>query len=134
MAGIAAELWRELLNAGNSGEITGDIERMLADVVAIALQSVAKGGQVTTTAQLQTAKAGITQRMLAQTLKQLDITPDPRAMQQIEKRLFGYIPALSADVKARSEGDFESEELKSKAPGLPKRQVTWEQLLDQYVM
>lgn len=38
-AGIAAEPWRKLLNAGDQGRITTDIQDMLAEVVLIALEA-----------------------------------------------------------------------------------------------
>ena len=45
-AGIAAEPWRKLLNAGDQGQITSDMEQMLAEVVLIAAQAIAQAGDL----------------------------------------------------------------------------------------
>ncbi len=134
VAAIGAEPWRQLLNAGDTGQITPDMEKMLADVVLMALQVASQAGQSGDIEQMQQAKAAITQRLLAETLNKLQVQPDAQAMEQIQKRLLGYIPMLSTDLEKREAGDFSSADIQSKPPPLPKRKVTWEQLLEQYLV
>ena len=131
---IAAEPWRKLLNAGDQGQITTDIEDTVAEVVLIASQAMAQVGELGSMEQLEAAKAAITQRLVGETLEQLQIQPDAKAMRQIQQRLFGYIPTFGADDKRRSKGDFSPGDMETKAPPLPSRQVTWDQLLEQYVL
>ena len=70
-AGIAAEPWRKLLNAGDQGQITSDMEQMLAEVVLIAAQAVAQSGEPGDIQLMEQAKAAIAQRMVGQTLDKL---------------------------------------------------------------
>nr|WP_115094147.1 hypothetical protein [Synechococcus sp. UW106] len=133
-AGIAAEPWRKLLNAGDQGQITTDIEDMVAEVVLIASQAMGQAGKPGALEQIKAAKAAITQRMVGETLEKLQIQLDSQAMRQIQQRLLGYVPMFGADDKRRSEGDFSSGDIETKAPPLPDSQVTWEQLLEQYVL
>ncbi len=131
-AAIAAEPWRQLLNAGDNGEITPGMEQMLAEVVLMALQVASQAGQQGDIEQLKQGKAAITQRLLAETLNKLQIQPDLQAMEQIQQRLLGYVPMLGADLQKREAGDFSPGHIESKPPPLPKRKVTWEQLVEQY--
>ena len=64
VAGIGAQPWRELLNAGDSGRITADVERMLAEVVAVALNAEAQLGKPGDIQQMKAAKLDIIQRLL----------------------------------------------------------------------
>ena len=105
-AGIAAEPWRKLLNAGDQGQIISDMEQMLAEVVLIAAQAVAQSGEPGDIQLMEQAKAAIAQRMVGQTLDKLQIQPDLQAMQQIQQRLLGYVSIVGADVAKREAGDF----------------------------
>ena len=129
-AGIAAEPLRQLLNAGDNGQITQEIEELLATVALQALQSVALVLKNADVAQAEQAKANMTELLLSNTLSQLGITPDQQAYQQIQKRLFGYLPMFADDLKKRQEGDFGPADIETKTPPLPERQVTWEQLVE----
>ena len=131
-AAIAAEPWRRLLNAGDLGKVTPDVEQMLAEVMVIALQAVVKAGQPGDIQQLEQARADMAERMLAETLNKLQIQPDAQAMQQIQQRLFGYVPMIKADLTKRGAGDFSAGDIETKPPPLPNRKVTWEQVVDQY--
>lgn len=132
-AGIAAEPWRQLLQAGDSGRVSAEMEQMLAEIVAIALAAVAEAGKPGDIAVMETAKAAITQQMLGKTLDKLQIQPDAQALQQIQQRLFGYIPMVQADVKKREAGDFSDGDIEKKAPALPKAQLTFERLLEAWL-
>lgn len=61
-AGIAAEPFRKLLNAGDRGQISGEMEQMLAEVVLIATQAIAKAGEPGDVQQMEQAKAAIAER------------------------------------------------------------------------
>lgn len=82
----------------------------------------------------QQAKADITQQFVGDLLDQLHIQPDTRAMQQIEHRLFQYLQPLRSDLKKQADGDFSPGELERISPPLPKSQVTFEQLLEQWLL
>ena len=132
-AGIAAEPWRTLLNAGDQGQISPEIEAMLVDVVSIALNAARQLGESGDASGLEPAKAAITQRMVGETLNRLQIEPDPQAMQQIQKRLLGYVPMFGADVAKREAGDFSSADMETKAPPLPQPKVTFETLIEEWL-
>ena len=132
IAGIGAEPLRQLLDAGDQGRITQEIANKLATVGGKAmagLLNLLRSGDI---AGAERMKADISEELLAETLNQLQMKPDERQMQQIVQRLMGYVGDLSADIEAREEGDFNSSQLKDKAPDLPKRKLTWEDLLEQY--
>ena len=132
-AGIAAEPWRKLRDAGDQGQITTDIEDMVAEVVLIASQAMAQAGQPGSLEQLEAAKAAITQRMVGETLKQLQIQPDAKAMRQIQQRLLGYVPMFGADERRREAGDFSPGDIETKAPPLPTAKVTFETLVKEWL-
>ncbi|MDB4484654.1 hypothetical protein N9026_00395 [bacterium] len=133
-AAIGAEPWRQLLSAGDMSSSTPTMENMLAEVVLMALQAASQLGESGDIEQAEQVKAAITQRLLAETLNKLQIQPDPKAMEQIQKRLLGYIPMLGADLQKRGAGDFSAGDIESKPPPFPKVKVTWDQVLDQYLI
>ena len=133
VAGIAAEPWRKLLNAGDQGQVTPEIEDMLAEVVLIALNAARQLGQSGDASGLEPAKAAITERMVGETLKKLQIQPDTKAMKQIQQRLLGYVPMFGADVAKRDAGDFSPGDVETKAPPLPKAKVTFETLVEEWL-
>lgn len=133
-AAIGAEPWRQLLSAGDTGSSTPTMENMLAEVVLMVLQAASQLGELGDIEQAEQVKAAITQRLLAETLNKLQIQPDPKAMEQMQKRLFGYIPMLGADLQKRGAGDFSAGDIESKPPPLPKGKVTWDQVLEQYLI
>ena len=45
IAAIEANPWRELLNAGESGEITAEMQQMLEQVMATEVQAMGQAGQ-----------------------------------------------------------------------------------------
>ena len=77
-------------------------------------------------------KEEIAATLLTDVFNQLHITPDKHSYAQIQQRLLGYVGDMRKDLKARAAGDFGSSVLEDKAPPLPKRKVTWEQVLEQY--
>ncbi|QNJ25193.1 phage integrase family protein [Synechococcus sp. SYN20] len=129
-AGIGAEPWRNLLNAGDNGQITTDMEDLLARLVLEVATGLASAKEQGTSAPIQQAKANVTERLLSNVLSQLQITPNSQAYQQIQQRLFGYLPMMEGDVAKRAQGDFSPGDIETKAPALPERKVTWEQLVE----
>lgn len=133
-AAIGAEPWRQLLNAGDEGQITGDMEQQLALTVGLALNALAQQGDKGGLAVAAQTKALITQLLTGETLDQLGIQPDAEAMAAIQQRLLGFIPMVAGDIKKREAGDFSPADIQVKAPALPHMQVTWDQLMEQYLL
>ena len=133
-AGIAAEPLRQLLNAGDMGQISTQQEEMLASVAATALQGLHRMvNEGDTRAGLQ-AKAAITQKFVGELLRQLHISPDAQAMGQIQQRLFQYLQTFGKDVAKRGEGDFSPSELERITPPIPQSKVTYADLLEQWLL
>lgn len=131
-AGIAAEPLRRLMDAGDSGQITRENEDLLATVALIAEQAAAK---VLNGADLnagEAAKTKITLEIVGPLLNQLNISPDSTGVAQIQKRLLQYLQVMGKDLAKREAGDFSPSELETIAPPVPKTQLTYEQLLDQW--
>ena len=131
-AGIAAEPLRRLMDAGDSGQITRENEDLLATVALIAEQAAAK---VLNGADLnagEAAKTKITLEIVGPLLNQLHISPDSTGVAQIQKRLLQYLQVMGKDLAKREAGDFSPSELETIAPPVPKTQLTYEQLLDQW--
>ena len=132
IAGIGAEPWRKLLKAGDEGQITPEIQALLAEAGGKAMAALAIALQTGDIQQAQRMKEEIAATLLADVFNQLQITPDKHSYAQIQQRLLGYVGDMRRDLEARADGDFGSAVLESKAPPLPKRKVTWEQVLEQY--
>ena len=79
-------------------------------------------------------KAQISEELLAPVLESLGIHVGERSYGQIERLLYGYTGDFRADFDARKQSVYGSEQLKRKAPPLPEKQVSWEQLLEQYAI
>lgn len=133
VAGIAAEPWRQLLEAGDDGRFTADMEQMLGTIAAYGVFALSKAGGPDGLALMEGGKAAITEEMLQQILGKLQIQPDAQALQQIQQRLFGYTPMVQADLKKRKAGDFSEGDIQTKAPALPKAQLTFERLLEAWL-
>ena len=132
IAGIAAEPWRKLLKAGDEGQINAEIQALLAEAggkAMAALVSVLETGDIQRAEQMNQE---IATTLLADVVNQLQITPDQKTYEKMQKRLQGYAGDIRRDLEARAEGDFGSSVLGDKAPPLPKRKVTWQQVLEQY--
>ena len=132
IAAIGAEPWRKLLKAGDEGQITPEIQALLAEAGGKAMAALVSALQTGDIEQAQRMKKEIATSLLADVFNQLQITPDKKAYEQIQQRLLGYVGDMRRDLEARADGDFGSSVLEDKAPPLPKRQVTWEQVLEQY--
>ena len=131
-AGIGAEPWRQLLKAAETGQITPEIQALLAEAGGKAMAGFAHRLQSGNVQGAQQMKEEIAATLLADVFNQLQITPDKKAYEQIQQRLLGYAGDAGKELKARADDDFGSAVLESKAPPLPKRKVTWEQVLEQY--
>lgn len=133
-AGIAASPLVQLLNAGDRGQITQQQEDLLAQVVLYALAGV---GQSATTGDLgpaHQAKAAITQELVGDLLNQLHISPDSKGMEDIQQRLFQYLRTFGGDAVKRVDGDFSTGELERIAPPVPQSQVTYDDLVRQWLL
>ena len=109
------------------------MEQMLGEIVGIALTAAAEVGKPGDIGLMEAAKKAIVHQMLDKTLDKLQIQPDAKALQQIQERLFGYVPMVGADIKKREAGDFSEPDIRAKAPPLPKAQLTFERLVEAWV-
>lgn len=133
-AGIAAEPLRQLLNAGESGQISGEQEQLLASVVLIATQGMKQLLDTGDISAAEQAKEVITQKFVGDLLNQLHIRPDSQGMGQIQQRLFQYLQAFGADVAKRGAGDYSPSELEQISPPAPQSRVTFTDLLEQWLL
>ena len=132
-AGIAAEPLRNLLNAGESGQITQEMEDLLA---VVALSAGSAGYQLATTGDMEAAeqaKTLITQAFVGKQLNQLQIKPDAAGMAEIQKRLLQYLQVAGADAAKREAGDFSPGELERIAPPAPQIRVAYSELIEQWL-
>ena len=67
-------------------------------------------------------------------LKALDIEVDALTYARLEKQLGAYLEDWCMEMNARLQGDYGTNRLASKAPPLPEKKISWEQLLDQYLI
>ena len=133
-AGIAGEPLRQLLNAGELGQISSEQEQMLASVVLIAAQGMKQALDTGDIRAAEQAKAAITKKFVGDLLDQLHIRPDFEGMGQIQQRLFQYLQALGADAAKRGAGDYSASELEQITPPVPQSQVTYADLLEQWLL
>ena len=123
-AGIAADPLRKLLNAGESGQITQEMEDLLA---VVALSAGSAGYQLATTGDMEAAeqaKTLITQAFVGKQLNQLQIKRDAAGMAEIQKRLLQYLQVGGADAAKREAGDFSPGELERISPAAPQIRVS----------
>ena len=133
-AGIAAEPWRKLLETIDQGPAAADDFKDLVEFRELMRQVVVEL-QASGDRELAHALATrLGQRLLAPVLASLNVRTDPTTDALLSTRLWGYVDDLRADVKARREGDYSTDRLKSKAPPLPQKQVSWAQVLEQYAI
>ena len=133
-AGIAAEPLRQLLNAGELGQISSEQEQLLASVVLIAAQGLKQARDTGDVQAAVQAKAAITQKFAGDLLDQLHIRPDSEGMGQIQQRLFQYLQAFGADTAKRGAGDYTPSELEQISPPVPQSQVRFADLLEQWLL
>lgn len=133
-AGIAAEPWRQLLSLVENGvsepETLARFKRVSRQLIAALPQLQASGEQQ----QVDRLQAQVTEQLLAPVLASLGIRVDQPTYAEMEQRLLGYASDLRTDAYARMQGDYGSKQLESKAPPLPERKVSWEEVLEQYAI
>ena len=106
-----AEPLVQLLNAGDLGHVMQQQEDLQATIVLSALEGLgqaAKTGYIRAALQ---AKAEITQELVGDLLNQLHITPDSKAMDDIQQRLFQFPGTFGGDAAMKADGDFSPSEL-----------------------
>ena len=119
IAGIAGDFWGTLLN---QRAVEGGIsrERLLSLVKLLTLLSRDDDKQITTEELAKVAEP---------TLLSLGISPSPTDMEAIGEQILKYAPIYGRDLEKLKEGNYSPPELAAVAPPLPKRLVTWEDLL-----
>ena len=133
-AGIAANPWLQLLKAGELGQITAQQEEDLNAILAIALTGAEWGAVTGNVTPMLQAKELITQGLVGDLLKQLHIAPDSAAMQAIQDRLFQYSEVAGTDAAKIGKVDFSAGQLERIAPPVPQSQVTYEDLVQQWLL
>ncbi len=120
-AGIAAEPWRILAKAAELGRGDERLGDMLVETLKLYIEKPQDG-------QRQLADV-----WLSAVLKDLQIAPTEEAMSKIRQRFAQYGEMAFADQVRKQAGDFSTPEIESKAPALPARRVTYQQLLDAWL-
>lgn len=129
-AGIGAEPWRQLLNVAETGDISTNLQQRVADTLVLTVKALLEAQQAGDSRANLLAQQQMADIWLAPVLKDLGIEPTPQAMEQIRRRFSGYLPMAAADKARMDEGDFSPGDLQVKAPPLPQKKVTYEELLD----
>ena len=126
IAGIAANPLLEMRNALADGRISTLIQEDLQQIVPTFLAQVAWAQMTGDVSQIQGALAQLTQPLL----DQLGISPNETDIAAITRRLLAYAADARADVEKLQAGDWSPPKLAAKAPPIPKRKLTWEELID----
>lgn len=126
VAGIAANPLLEMRNALADGRISTPIQADLQQIVPEFLAQVAWAQMTGDISQIQQALAQISQPLL----DQLGIKPNETDMAAISKRLLTYAADARGEVEKLQAGDWSSPVLAAKAPPIPKRKLTWKQMLE----
>ncbi|QNI54927.1 phage integrase family protein [Synechococcus sp. BIOS-E4-1] len=142
VAAIAAEPWLQIRNAMESGQISTDIQAAMVEKIpetlaqrVLELRSVLekiKRGEVIDMDQLLDRVTAIETLTLEPILKSLDISPSAADMRAIVRQMLRYAPDARADITKLQEGDFSPPSLAAKAPPLPTKQLTWDEMMEQY--
>ena len=121
--------------AGIAGQILLDIRNAAADqklmspeftkcVAALAMKAKTQGISAVSVADFAV--------LAAPTLYQLQITPSSADLAAIGQSLLAYVPIMQGDMEKLASLDFSPPSLKTIAPPLPTRAVTWKDLLDNW--
>ena len=126
VAGIAANPLLEMRNALADGRITTPIQAELQKVAPDFLAQVAWAFMTGDASQIQGAFGQMTQPLL----DQLGISANETDMSAITQRLLGYGADARADVEKLQANDWSPPALAAKAPPIPKRKLSWQQMLE----
>lgn len=126
VAGIAANPLLEMRDAMADGRISTPIQAELQQIVPTFLAQVAWAQMTGDTSQIQQALAQISQPLL----DQLGISPNETDITEISKRLLAYAADARRDVEKLQDGDWSTPVLAAKAPPIPTKRLTWEQLIE----
>lgn len=134
-AGIAAEPFRQLLKAIETGRRT-DTQEELA--IQTGLKMIESWMQEISSPEnalqiRRETQSQISELWLRDVLSQLRIEPTPEVLEQIKLRHLQYAQMAFEDQKRMDEGDFSQASLETKAPALPVKQVAWQELIDAWI-
>jgi len=134
-AGIAAEPFRQLLNALETGRSTDKQEELAVQTGIKTITALLRELQEPENAlQIrQETRSQISEMWLEDVLSQLRIDPTPEVLEQIKARYSQYAQMAVEDQKRLSDGDFSQSSVETKAPPLPVRQVEWQELVDAWI-
>ena len=117
-----------MVDALQNGRISGADPEQLKESVAQFLAQVVFTNVTGNREQVQPAFEGLT----AAVLENLDISASSQDQRRIIQQMLRYAPDAKADIERTQQGDFSTGELKRKAPALPKRQLSWLQLMEMW--
>jgi len=120
-AGIGAEPWRMLLGVAESGRYNKDVGDTLVELIKLLVDKP------------QDAQKQFADLWLEDVLKYLQVDPSEEVLATIRQRFDQYALMAADDKERRREGDFSTPALETKAPSLPTRRVTYQQLLDAWL-
>lgn len=121
-AGIGAEPWRMLLRVAESGRDSKEIGDKLVGLIKLLVDKP------------QDAQKQHADLWLEDVLKYLQVDPSEEVLATIRQRFDQYALMAADDKERRREGDFSTPALETKAPELPTRRVTYQQLLDAWLV
>lgn len=130
LAAIAAEPFNQLREVMESGRISTDLQQQLAESAKTLVAQYIWAQKTGDTRFIREALAGLVEPVL----QSLGISVDETDMNKIIQQSMRYGTDARADLEKLQAGDFSQPSLRTKAPPLPVKQQTWEQLLDQYLI
>ena len=120
-AGIGAEPWRMLMSAADAGRRDEAIGEKVFESIKLLFEKP------------EDAQKQFADLWLKDVLKDLQIDPSADVMEKIRARFDQYGAMAAADAERKREGDFSTPEIETKAPELPSRRVTYQQLLEAWL-
>jgi len=124
IAGIAGQVLLDIRNAvANQQSMSAEFTQSLG---ALAMKAKTKG-----ISGISVADFAVIARPA---LNSLGISPSPADMEAIGQALLGYLPIIQADMGKLADMDYSPPRLAAVAPPMPKRQATWRDLFDAWLI
>ena len=110
------------------------MEPLLANVGGTAMAGVVAALLSGDVEAAQRLKEEISDELLGNVVNDLDVTLDTQGSEAIKQRLWNYLGDFSQDLQARQAGNFNQGVLESKALERPRKKVSWEDIVEQYLI
>ena len=124
IAGIAGQVWKSIRDAVANQQ--GVPKELFEAATALAIKAKSQGISAVSLADFGS--------LAVPTLKELQIKPSPADMQRIGEAIMQYFPIMQDDMEKLAALDFSPPKLETVAPPLPKRQVTWRNLFEAWLV